>query len=160
MGVGMERCLVVANQTLSSDKLLAFAVELVRRQPGTFHLLTPATAPSRDELHGMDVERLAVRPGEAPGFALARHRVRRALTDWTAAGLDVDGEVGDPELLAAVRDSLNTIPADLIVLSTLPRPLSRWLRMDLPARLLRETGVPVLHLESTVDVRSPVPAPA
>jgi hypothetical protein len=156
----MERCLVVANKTLSSDKLRTFAVELVRHQPGTFHLLAPATTPSHDELRGMDVERRAVHPDEAPGFTLARHRVRRAMTDWTAAGLDVDGEVGDPDLLTAIRDSLDVIPADLIVLSTLPRHQSRWLMMDPPARLLRATGVPVLHLESDVDVRSPLPAPA
>jgi hypothetical protein len=156
--IAVERCLVVANRTMSSPKLIDFAAELHRRQPCTFHLLVPATAPSEDERHGMQIEQLVSRRGEAPGFTLARYRLQRSRSAWAEHGLEADGEVGDPDIMIAVRDAVAGTPMDLIVLSTLHRPMSHWVRQDLPARLLRATKVPVLHLENDAAVPATVPA--
>jgi hypothetical protein len=141
--------LVVANQTLLEPRLRAFAAELSSRQPCSFHLLVPATRPSPETLHGMRVEGIHPRQEEAPGLALARHRLRIALAEWTAAGLDADGEVGDPDALIAVQDATRDEAYDLIIVSTLPRRLSAWLRRELPTRLLGVTKVPLLHLEAS-----------
>jgi hypothetical protein len=58
----------------------------------------------------------------------------------------VDGEVGDASPMLAVRDCLMTGNYAGVILSTLPPGASRWLKQDLPHRLERTFGVPVLHL--------------
>ena len=63
------------------------------------------------------------------------------------AGLQVEAAiVGDPDPLAAVGDALRAAEFDELVVSTLPRGVSRWLRMSLPHRLRRMTDLPVLHV--------------
>jgi len=69
----------------------------------------------------------------------------------------VDGAVGDANPLLAVRDQLDAgHQFDLVVVSTLPPGLSRWLRKDLATRIHRSCGLPVHH----VVAPSPVVAPA
>ena len=36
-----------------------------------------------------------------------------------------------------------------MVVSTLPTHLSRWLKLDLPRRVERATGLPVQHVEAS-----------
>jgi hypothetical protein len=55
----------------------------------------------------------------------------------------VDGELGDADPLEAVTELLERQTFDEIILSTLPQPISRWLGMDLPHRLQRQSGLPV-----------------
>jgi hypothetical protein len=63
------------------------------------------------------------------------------------AGLEVEAAViGDPDPFAAVGDALRTEEFDELVVSTLPRGVSRWLHMSLPHRLRRMTDLPVLHV--------------
>jgi hypothetical protein len=56
-----------------------------------------------------------------------------------------EGEVGDRNPVRAIRTSLKRDGRqfDEIIISTLPRRISRWLRMDLPQRVKREFGLPV-----------------
>ena len=50
-------------------------------------------------------------------------------------GLPVaDAKVGDPDALAAVMDECNEHDYDELIISTLPLHVSKWLRVDLPAR--------------------------
>ncbi|MGY1828284.1 MULTISPECIES: hypothetical protein [unclassified Blastococcus] len=141
----MRRCLVVANQTLSSESLGRAVQERIAAGPHSFHLVAPAT-PARDEVDGPSAY-AAVGPSvQERAFALARQRLDRALDELRALGAEVDGEVGDPDPLQAVRAALGHFPADEIVVSTLPRGLSQWLRRDLPARLRKACGVPVTQL--------------
>ena len=49
-----------------------------------------------------------------------------------AAGGPVEGIVGDAEPLAAIQDAVNLKGFDEIILSTLPKRFSRWLKLDLP----------------------------
>jgi hypothetical protein len=46
----------------------------------------------------------------------------------------VTGEVGDADPLAAIQDALARGSFDEIVISTLPRLISRWLRVDLVSK--------------------------
>lgn len=63
------------------------------------------------------------------------------------AGLEVEaGLVGDPDPVAAVDDALPTREFDEVVVATLPRGISRWLRLSLPHRLRRMTDLPVTHV--------------
>jgi len=64
----------------------------------------------------------------------------------------VDGHVGDADPLSAIHDALHRHPADEILISTLPRRLSKWVHLDLVSKA-RALGLPVDHVEarSAVD---------
>jgi hypothetical protein len=131
-----QHYLVVANQTLNSSHLLQAVVTLVGDEPAHVHLLVPAT-PARDQLTWTE--------GEAN--SIAQRRLQRALELYRCLPGMVDGEVGDGNPLHAVRDQLDAGKHfDLIVVSTLPPGLSRWLRQDLARRIQRSCGLPVQHV--------------
>ncbi len=141
----MRRCLIVANQTLSTDTLTGAVEERMAAEPHEFHVLAPAT-PLRNEVDGPGAYAdLGPSPADR-AYALAQQRLDRTLAHLRELGATVDGEVGDPDVLEAVRLTLGHVAADEIVLSTLPRGLSQWLRRDLPARLRKNCDIPVTHL--------------
>ena len=81
------------------------------------------------------------------GRGEARARLRTALPLLTeATGAPVAATVGDADPVSAISDALQLLGFDEIVISTLPRRLSRWLRLDLPSKA-RGFGLPVLHVE-------------
>ena len=117
-----NRVLVVANRTAATPDLLSAVKRYARDQPSTFALLIPDTPKSEH-------------------------------TDWTlelampllerAAGGPVEGLTGasgDP--FDAVREVLAAGTYDRVIVSTLPRRMSKWLRRDLPRRV-EALGVPV-----------------
>ncbi len=63
-----------------------------------------------------------------------------------AAGSQVSGHVGSADPMAAIADVLNDRRVHEIILSTLPRRLSRWMHLDLPSKL-NGMGIPVTHVE-------------
>jgi hypothetical protein len=71
-----------------------------------------------------------------------------------ATGSEVTGHVGDAEPVAAISDTLHEREVDEIIISTLPRRLSRWMHIDLPSKI-RGLGLPVTHVEAR---RAPVEA--
>lgn len=141
----MRRCLIVANQTLTTDTLVRAVEERISAEPHEFHLVAPAT-PARDEVDGPAAYATLGPSAADRAYALARQRLDRAVEHLRALGATVDGEVGDPDPVEAVRLTLGHFTADEIVVSTLPHGLSQWLRRDLPARLRRTSGLPVTHL--------------
>jgi hypothetical protein len=72
-----------------------------------------------------------------------------------AAGSEVTGAVGDAEPLMAMQDAINLGSYDEIIVSTLPRRISRWLKLDLVSKA-RALGLPVTHVEATSGVEAPV----
>ena len=60
-----------------------------------------------------------------------------------------------PEPLAAIQDAVNVHGFDEIILSTLPKRVSRWLRLDLPHKAAG-LGLPVTTVTATS--REEVPA--
>jgi hypothetical protein len=59
-----------------------------------------------------------------------------------AAGSHVEGLIGDSDPFAAVSGALESGEYDEVIISTLPARVSRWLHLDLPARVQR-LGLPV-----------------
>jgi hypothetical protein len=59
-----------------------------------------------------------------------------------AAGGPVEPMVGVSEPLAAIQDALNLHGFDEVIISTLPKRVSRWLRLDLPHKVAG-LGLPV-----------------
>jgi hypothetical protein len=54
--------------------------------------------------------------------------------------------VGDPDPFAAVGDILHGEEFDEVIVSTLPRGASRWLRRSLPDRLRQTTDIPITQV--------------
>ncbi|MEA2398790.1 MAG: hypothetical protein QOK25_2346 [Thermoleophilaceae bacterium] len=131
--------LVVANRTAGSPELVEALKERAQRGPAKFHLLVPATP------HGA-----AWMADMHSGGSEAEAHVKAAVERLRNAGLDVDdGKVGDPDPVAAVEDAVNFRDFDEIVVVTLPKHLSKWLKVDLPHRVEHATGLPVQHVTGT-----------
>lgn len=141
----MHRCLIVGNQTLGGPRLAEAAQQRVPVEGAEFYVVVPATPISDQELgHGPGPD-----GGPSPqerAYALARQRLDRA-SDWLRAlGATVDGEVGDADPLEAARLAHRRFGADEVIVCTLPLGVSRWLRGNLPKKVERSLGVPVLHV--------------
>jgi hypothetical protein len=142
-----RRYLVVANQTLAEAELGEAIRQRLEAGPSSFYVLVPNTD------HGDLASRVARAAPLGPAVAEAtadvqatehaQHRLGQLLDDLRGVGADADGDLGDADPLKAVTDVLATRQFDEIILSTLPQRVSRWLTMDLPHRLHRQTGLPV-----------------
>lgn len=135
---GPARVLIVANRTAATDQLL----EAVRRRadagPVEFHLVVPA---SPRGLH-------RVIDPEDTGREEAAEQLELALeTLKDAVGAEVTGHVGDSDPLAAISDTVHQQQIDELIISTLPRRLSRWMHLDLPHKAAG-LGLPITHVEA------------
>ncbi|MGH2941877.1 MAG: hypothetical protein ACRDLN_03745 [Solirubrobacteraceae bacterium] len=133
-----RRVLIVANRTAATDKLLEAVRQRAQEGPSTFYLLVPATPRG---LHRVVDPEVAGRTEAAAQLEHALELLREA------AGADVSGHVGDADPMAAISDTLHEREVDEIIISTLPRRLSRWMRFDLPSKV-RGLGKPVSHVEA------------
>jgi hypothetical protein len=122
------KVLVVANVTGSSPELLEALKERAARDTCSFALVIPATG------------------GGTGGREAAQDRLTEALEGMRAASLKAEGQVGDPDPVAAVSDVWDPGKFDEVVVSTLPTGSSKWLAIDLPHRIEKMTGVQVTHV--------------
>jgi len=130
------RVLVVANRTADSSELIAALRQRSSRSPASFTLLVPAVPRG-----------LAWAADMKAGTVEAKRRAEVGVRKMVSAGLEVDLVIiGDPDPFAAVGDALRGRTFDEVVISTLPRGVSRWLRLSLPHRLRRMTDLPVAHV--------------
>jgi hypothetical protein len=130
--------LVVANQTAATQGLLDAVHDRAERGPARFHLVVPRMP------HGIDK---FVDP-EHHGGDDAQQVLSDALPLLSAAaGHDVTGSVGDAEPLMAMHDAIHLGRYDEVIISTLPRRVSKWLRLDLVSKA-RGLGLPVTHVEA------------
>ena len=137
--------LVVAHQTAATPGLLDAVRERSERGPAEFHLVVPRMP------HGMHK---LVDPQDTGGDD-AQHVLEEAVPRLSeAAGAEVTGELGDAEPLMAIQDAVNLGHYDEIIISTLPKRVSRWLKLDLVSKT-KGLGLPVTHVEA---VDSPVGA--
>ena len=140
----MAKVLVVANRTAESPELLDALRERAAQGDAVFTLLVPATP------HGV-----AWAADMHSGGSEAEDHMKNAVERMRSAGLEVtEGKVGDPDPIAAVQDEVNFASYDEIVVSTLPGGVSKWLKLDLPHRVERSTGLPVTHVTAS-EVKVP-----
>jgi hypothetical protein len=93
-------------------------------------------------------------------MALASDRLDRTLAELRQAGLDVVGQVMDPDPFTSIMNALQYHPADEIVISTFPGEKSGWLRADLIGRVRRASGKPVEHITAEAAPASKAPVEA
>jgi hypothetical protein len=118
------RILIVAHQTAATPPLLAAVRDRATLGRCRFTLLVPG---------------LSGDAGTEASHTTLEHAIP-LLED--AAGGRVEGLIGEEDAFAAVRAAHEREPFDEVIISTLPTNVSRWLRLDLPARV-RRLGLPV-----------------
>ena len=133
MAATPRRILIVANRTASTPALLDAVRKRAGEGPTRFGLLIP------DE----------PRKGGADWtLETARPLVERA------AGGTVEGIVGEADPFEAVQSALRDPGFDEVIVSTLPKRVSGWLRRDLPQRIMK-LGVPVTTITQEEVSQSP-----
>ncbi len=116
-----HRTLIVANLTASTPFLLQEVRRLAAQRPTAFSLLIP----NSNQGQGADWS-----------IATATKLLGRA------AGATVDGHVGGQDPFESIKAEIAGGNYDDIVISTLPKRRSEWLRKDLPTRV-ETLGLPV-----------------
>jgi hypothetical protein len=116
-----KRILVVAHRTAATPLLLGEIRRRAQHDDCTFDLLIPDVADRSDA---------------EPALQLALPLLQEA------SGKPVEGLVAGPEPFEAVRQTMASRRYDEIIISTLPRSISRWLGRNLPRRVT-ELGLPV-----------------
>ena len=138
----MPRYLVVANLTLGGEHLLEVLKDRAGKGDARVHVLVPASSPP-EGWHTHDMEH---------DIAEAQNRLSEAITAFGALNAkEVTGEVGSSRPFDAIGDCLRANATDLfdeIILSTLPVGPSKWIAMDLPARVARNYDIPLTHVEA------------
>lgn len=144
-----DSVLVIANRTAESPDLMAALRRIDAGEGLDFRLVVPAVP------HGA-----AWAADMKAGEEEAEDRAIAGAEAMTIAGLYVAGAtVGDPDPFSAADDALRTGDYMCVVISTLPRSLSRWLHVSLPDRVRRVTDTPVVHVETRLwAADTPVPS--
>ena len=114
--------LVVGSQTVVGEPLLAAVRERAGQSPAEFTIVVPADPPG------------------------AEKRVRQAVAQLKAAGVEATGHVGDPDPVSAVTNAVHDERVDEIIISTFPEETSGWLRRDVVGRIKKDTSLPVQHV--------------
>jgi GABA permease len=135
----MRRYLVVAHKTLGGATLMEHLHHLREADPYChFHLVVPEQHPTNRSWSD----------GQAKAAATAR--LDEILEVMASMRMGATGEVGDANPVYAVgsvlrRDGASTYAG--IILSTLPRGISRWWLLDVPRRMATAyPQVPLTHL--------------
>ena len=143
-----KRILVVAHRTAATPALIEAVRERAQEGPAAFTLLVPSSA------HGLH----RVVDPEDQDRSEADETLATALPLLEeAAGAPVEGMVGVAEPLAAIQDAINLHGFDEIIISMLPKRVSKWLRLDLPHKAAG-LGLPVTAVTEEKVERIPVRA--
>ena len=120
--------LVVANETVLSESLLERIRARAKEGSASFLIVSPQSDPTRSE------------------HPEAERRLRAALSELRAEGIDIHGQIAHPDPFTAAMQAIRDERTDEIIVSTFPGARSGWLRRDLVGRLRSESGLPVEHV--------------
>jgi uncharacterized membrane-anchored protein len=145
------KILVVAHKTAATPALLEAIRARAARGPARFHLLVPNPA---EHAELADAERRRKHEEGEHVLALALPLIDEA------AGGAAEGSVSfrhNP--MDAIEETLRTGDFHEVILSTLPRSVSRWLHVDLPRRV-SHLGLPLTTVIAKERTAAPAPEPA
>ena len=140
----MTHVLVVANETIAGEALLARVRELAADDDVRFTVLAPVHDPREGYVVYEDTRRAA-----------AGRRLDKSLAKLREAGVHAHGFVAEADPVRAVRDALASSepPIDRIVVSTHPEDRSGWQRRQVVEQIERAAGDrPVEHV--VVDLQA------
>lgn len=120
--------LVVANETVLGEPLLERIRARAKEGSASFLIVAPQSDPERSQ------------------HPEAERRLRAALSELRAEGIDVHGQIAHPDPFTATMQVIRDERTDEIIVSTFPGTRSGWLRRDLVGRLRSESGLPVEHV--------------
>jgi len=120
--------LVVANETVLGERLLERIRARAKEGDASFLIIAPQSDPVRSQ-----------RPK-------AEQRLRAALSELRAEGVDIHGQIAHPDPFTATMQAIRDERTDEIIVSTFSGARSGWLRRDLVGRLRSESGLPVEHV--------------
>src|SRR3954471_13666647 len=138
-----HRVLIVANETVGADDLLAEIRRFADERDAEFFVCVPANPVDT----GQAEHKGAVYLWEATRRA-AQERLDSTLEILRSDGLQADGAVGDYRPMVAMDEAVDRFRPDAIVISTHPAGESAWLRDDLVERAAKKYPMPVEHVVS------------
>ncbi|MGD9960613.1 amino acid permease [Nocardioides sp.] len=146
----ISKVLVVANETMAEEALLA-ELRAVHAETGArIHLTVPANPvdTGQAEVEGAAFVWEATR-------RVAQERLDTMLAALRADGIEASGALGDYRPLVALREAAADFHPDLVVISTHAREESTWLRKDIVSAAREQLTVPVRHVvPSELDTTS------
>jgi hypothetical protein len=156
----MRRYLVVANQTMHAAELREELRKRISAGPCSFFVIVPDTkAAQYDPVAAGGVlpqpgmwwwATYYARPAtDEEATAQARERLRLMLADLAAMGVAAQGDLGVSSPLQAIEKACAGHRFDEIIVATLPRHVSRWLRADLPHQAGRRFRLPVTTITTS-----------
>jgi hypothetical protein len=137
---GPTNVLVIANETVVGEALLERIRERASRGPASFLIISPQSDPTRSS------------------HPEAERRLRRALSELRAAGIEAHGQVAHPDPYTAAMQAIEDERIDEIIVSTFEPAESPWLRRNLVQRLHNDAGVPVEHVVIAAEAVGAEPA--
>lgn len=156
--VRVRRHLIIANKTLATPALHELVAERASVGPAEFHVLVPESSTPSAVLapDGLLEPRLLENAAMDRLLALkeAEDRLDAFRSEFRHLDPPLTGEVGLGDPITAARRVMERSSFDEVIVSTLPIGVSRWLKLDLPSRLERAFGLPVVAISQTSDETS------
>ena len=143
----MRQILVVANQTLGGERLKEVVRERIGQGPCTFTLVVPVVPDAADVIGNFGAAEVPHNWGPSTTYESARiqavHRLSAGIQTLSELGASVEGDIGEQDPVKAVGHCLAAGTYEEIIVSTLPKTVSRWLLQDVPHRIQRKFKIPV-----------------
>jgi hypothetical protein len=140
--VGPTNVLVIANETVVGDALMERIRERASRGSASFLIISPQSDPSRS------------------AHPEAERRLRRALAELRATGIEAHGQVAHPDPYTAAMQAIEDERIDEVIVSTFEPAESPWMRRDLIQRLHNDSSLPVEHVVIPAEEVGAQPAEA
>jgi hypothetical protein len=133
---------VVANETAASRSLVDLLEEKAKDHDVYVVVVAPVNQPRQGYVVYYDTRRAA-----------ARRRLDKTLDLLRSNGIHSEGVVVETDPVSALRDAIDQIEPDEVIVSTHPQQKSGWLRRDAVDQMRRVSGsLPFQHV--VVDVES------
>src|SRR3954447_8715125 len=139
---GPRHVLVVANETVVSKALVDLIEERAAKGDVRVTVLAPVNQPRQGYVVYYDTRRAA-----------ARRRLDKTLDLLRAAGVPANGIVVETDPVSALRDAIDQLEPDEVIVSTHPQQKSGWLRRNAVEQMRRVAG-DLAFRHVVVDVES------
>jgi hypothetical protein len=133
---GARHILVVANETAVSTALVDLLRKNAAESPVRVTVLAPVNEPRQGYVVYYDTRRAA-----------ARRRLDRTLDLLRSAGIPSNGVVVEADPVSALRDAIDQLEPDEVIVSTHPQKQSGWMRRNMVDQMHRVSGsLPFEHI--------------